>query len=317
MKKRLFRSRLAEELERFLAFKRALGLKYVHNEITLRCFDRFVAQHAPQRGRLPLDRLLRDWLARKEGRKTRTIASDLSVVREFFRYLGRSDPSVFVPGRDWGPWATGSRFVPRILSLSEVSALLRATKGLAGPRWRGRTFRMLILILYCTGLRFGEALRLTIADVDFEQRALLVRESKRKTRFVPFRRDLARELEKYHAARPFSAGSGGPFLSQPDGRPYARVSASGVVCRLLRQLGLKPPRGRTGPRPFDLRHSFAVRRLTCWYRAGVDLQAKLPLLSAYMGHDDLLGTERYLRATPELLATASRRFAARAGKGSA
>jgi hypothetical protein len=51
--------------------------------------------------------------------------------------------------------------------------------------------------------------------------------------------------------------------------------------------------------------------LTRWYREGVDLHARLPWLSAYMGHVDLLGTEKYLNATPELLEIASRRFAAR------
>ena len=61
----------------------------------------------------------------------------------------------------------------------------------------------------------------------------------------------------------------------------------------------------------DLRHTFAVQRLTRWYRARVDLQARLPLLSAYMGHEDLLGTEAYLHATSELLRTASNRFHAR------
>jgi integrase/recombinase XerD len=47
------------------------------------------------------------------------------------------------------------------------------------------------------------------------------------------------------------------------------------------------------------------------YRRGVDLQARLPWLSAYMGHDSLLGTEVYLTATPELLQLASKRFASR------
>lgn len=41
------------------------------------------------------------------------------------------------------------------------------------------------------------------------------------------------------------------------------------------------------------------------------MNAHLPWLSAYMGHDDLLGTETYLTASPELLRFASRRFAAR------
>ena len=66
--------------------------------------------------------------------------------------------------------------------------------------------------------------------------------------------------------------------------------------------------GRTGPRPYDLRHTFAVHRLTRWYRQGVDLHGRLPWLSAYLGHVNLLGTETYLNATPELLALAGDRF---------
>lgn len=88
-------------------------------------------------------------------------------------------------------------------------------------------------------------------------------------------------------------------------------AASDSICRLLRRLGLKPPKGRVGPRPYDLRHTFAVHRLTRWYLEGADIAARLRWLSAYMGHCDLTGTERYLRATPELLEIAGDRFAAR------
>lgn len=93
-------------------------------------------------------------------------------------------------------------------------------------------------------------------------------------------------------------------------------SVTKVICKLFRRLGLKPARGPGGPRAYDFRHAFAVHRLTRWYAQGVDLQARLPWLSAYMGHDDLLGTEVYLHATPSLLRTASRRFAKRLKQGS-
>jgi site-specific recombinase XerD len=59
----------------------------------------------------------------------------------------------------------------------------------------------------------------------------------------------------------------------------------------------------------DLRHSFAVHRLTAWYREGADVQRLLPVLSTYLGHSDLEGTKIYLTMTPELLAQASMRFA--------
>ena len=60
-----------------------------------------------------------------------------------------------------------------------------------------------------------------------------------------------------------------------------------------------------------LRHAFAVHRLTDWYRQGLNIHAQLPWLSAYMGHDNVLGTEVYLTATAELMSLASQRFAQR------
>jgi integrase len=123
---------------------------------------------------------------------------------------------------------------------------------------------------------------------------------------------LARQLRAYLQVRSSVAAPGAPFFVKSTGEAYGYVITVGLVLRrLFRRLGLKPSRGRQGPRTHDLRHSFAVHRLTHWYRDGVDLQARLPWLSAYMGHADLLGTERYLTATPELLELASRRFAAR------
>jgi integrase len=77
---------------------------------------------------------------------------------------------------------------------------------------------------------------------------------------------------------------------------------------LFAKAGLKPERGRGGPRPYDLRHAFAVQRLTLWYRQGVDLHARLPWLSAYMGHLSIVGTESYLNATPELMDLAAKRL---------
>ena len=73
---------------------------------------------------------------------------------------------------------------------------------------------------------------------------------------------------------------------------------------------------RYGPRIHDLRHTFAVQRLTCWYREGRDVQALLPVLSTYLGHASIGGTSVYLTMTPALLEAAGARFEGYvAGKG--
>lgn len=59
----------------------------------------------------------------------------------------------------------------------------------------------------------------------------------------------------------------------------------------------------------------AVHRVVAWYREGVDVEVRLPLLATYLGHVNLSGTQRYLTMTPELLAEASLRFERYAAMG--
>jgi len=173
-------------------------------------------------------------------------------------------------------------------------------------------YRALFLVLYCTGLRFGEALRLRIRDVDLRRRVLFVAESKGRSRWVPFHESLAVELKRYLRQRrafvgPAARSDDSLFVST-NRRRFPVQTAWGTMSKLLRTAGLKPARGRVGPRPYDLRHTMAVHRLERWYRKGVDLHGRLPWLSAYLGHVNLLGTETYLTATPALLALAAHRF---------
>jgi integrase len=60
------------------------------------------------------------------------------------------------------------------------------------------------------------------------------------------------------------------------------------------------------PRIHGLRHSFAVNALVGWYRDGLDVQARLPWLSTYLGHREPRSTYLYLSAAPELLGHAAR-----------
>lgn len=102
----------------------------------------------------------------------------------------------------------------------------------------------------------------------------------------------------------------------PDARFFVGVNkttlpvntASGTLRGLFQLAGMKPAKGRIGPRPYDLRHAFVVHRLSQWYKQGADLHSRLPWLSAYMGHVDIVGTETYLNATPELLSLAANRL---------
>lgn len=307
---RPFASSLGRDIEAFLHFKRALGHPYRRAEFMLRDFDRFVARVEKPRGGGAIEPALLAWLASKTGRKPVTVTIELGVLRQFCLFRRRQDPRAFVPGRLWAPQPTTSDFLPHVFSLAEVRRLLRAAAATGSTPFRGQLLRTLILLLYCTGLRFGEALRLRIGDLDLGAAILFVAESKGRSRWVPLHRSLARELARYLISRRTvaAADAGAPLFVGATGRPLAAVNASFELRSLFRREGLKPVKGRVGPRPYDLRHTFAVHRLTRWYRAGVNLHERLPWLAAYMGHQDIMGTETYLTATPELLGLAAHRF---------
>lgn len=173
--------------------------------------------------------------------------------------------------------------------------------------------RALTLVSYCTGMRLGEAVRLHLEDVDLRRAILTVQRSKGRSRILAIRGDLVAELRQYlrHREEVLAAsgvGASTALFVRRDGSALTLRAASDALRRLLRGLGLKPPHGRSGARPYELRHAFAVHRLTAWALEGADVHAKLPWLSAYLGHQNVLGTEGYLRATPQLLELASQRF---------
>jgi site-specific recombinase XerD len=235
------------------------------------------------------------------GGKPVTITNHFLVIRKFCLFLRRRDPNGFVPDRDLAPRVYESHHLPHIFSPAEIRILLDEIGRMQNP-FRSRTYRALLLILYCTGLRTGEAVRLRIRDVNLREKVLRVEVSKAKSRWVPFKESLAKELSDYLRERRLisPASEDSRFLVQPNGSPLGRTIVSNRITVLLRQAGMKPRRGRVGPRPYDTRHSFAVNRLTEWYREGVDVQERLAWLSAYLGHDDLLGTQDYLQLTAEL-----------------
>jgi integrase len=109
----------------------------------------------------------------------------------------------------------------------------------------------------------------------------------------------ASETAQFLAGLKFNTAA--PVPEKPSAPTSARIERS----RLLRAAGLKPAKGRVGPRPYDFRHTFAVTRLVTWYRDGKDAQRLLPHLATYLGHVHIDHTAHYLTMTKELLKEAS------------
>jgi integrase len=221
-----------------------------------------------------------------------------------------------VPPADLLPRRT-SRSTPYLYSEAEIAALLEATATLKLPLQR-QTYRTLIALLSVTGMRVGEALRLDRCDLDLRHGTLTVRKSKLgKSRLLPLHPSTVDALQGYLRQRdqhPRAKTTEALLLSTRG----ARVDHSDVnhtFRKLLKQTGIGSRSGSCRPRPHDLRHSFAVNTLLDWYRAGVDVAARLPLLSTYLGHTQPSDTYWYLQAAPELLELAAGRLErSRAGR---
>jgi site-specific recombinase XerD len=207
-----------------------------------------------------------------------------------------------------------SPFVPYIYTRAEIRQLLDATRTYRrfSLMIEPETMRAILLLFYGTGLRVGEALRLTSADVDLPNAVLTVRETKFfKSRFVPFGSQVASILTAYANRRMVAHPLAGPdsrFFLGKRGAIHL-FTLDDIFKRLREHAGVRrPDNARYQPRLHDIRHTFAVHRLTTWYQQGADVQRLINNLSVYLGHTELAATQIYLTMTPELLHQANARF---------
>jgi integrase/recombinase XerD len=166
--------------------------------------------------------------------------------------------------------------------------------------------------VYGAGLRRSEVLRLSVGDVNLPDGLLAIREGKFfKTRLVPIGRHLTEVLNDYvrwRTATHLSADAGSFFIGR-HGKAIHPRTLGRAFRRLCEHIGTRRTDGaRYQPRLHDLRHTFAVHRLTEWYRQGAAVQRLVYDLSVYLGHVRLVHTQVYLTMTPELLHLASTSF---------
>lgn len=308
----LFRSPLAFRLQSFLAARQQASRQGVASQKILIQLDRFLVGELQ-----PGDTITREvaerWINRQESLSVGTRINRLSVLRQFCLYLAHFDPRTCLLHRSYLPHRT--RPAPHIYSRREVRQIMAAARRVGPPdSVRPVVIATLVGLLYTTGLRIGEALRLTLADVDLKQRVLSVRETKfKKSRYVPLAVSTVAQLRAYLQRRRkagMSTDAAAPFFVNRNGKSYGQTAFTTAFLEIIRRLGLRGPKGQAGPRVHDFRHSFAVNRLLAWYRDGANLAAKLPVLSTYLGHSTVSGTEVYLHATAELLECVGRRFRA-------
>ena len=288
----------------FVAFRRALGERCKTYEYLLRTFCRAVGP------RTPIARIrLKDVMTFLNGTGpiTRSWHGKYFALKGFFQFavsrgdLRKAPLPTELPKKP-------PQLVPYIYSREEIRRLLQAIPATqrAPALMEPATMRAILLVMYGAGLRRGEVLSLSSADVDLVNSLLTVRNTKFfKSRLVPISHDLTKVLREYAAWRKEAhpgVGVESTFFVGRQGEVIYRCTLDSAFKRLREHAGVRrSDGGRYQPRMHDLRHTFAVHRLTEWYRQGADVQRLVHQLSVYLGHAHLSDTQVYLTMTPEVL----------------
>ena len=311
-----FRSVLSATISSYLTLKRALGRQYVAEEWVLAHVDRFLAA---RRVDLVFETFAA-WCLTLQHLASGTRRARMRIVRNVCLYRRRGEPDCFVPDERLFP-PVHQAIRPHIFTDNEIVHLLAVARTLArtsNSPLCPENMRLAIVVLATTGLRRGELTQLAVGDYDPPQRTLAIRESKfHKSRLVPLSADTAREIEhliEIRDRRRLPVGMETPLLwhHRPPTGGYSGGGFGGAMRALFRRAAIRTATGQL-PRTHDFRHGFAVNALLRWYRAGLDVQAKLPFLAAYMGHVSIVSTAYYLQFVEPLAEAASARFADHCG----
>ncbi len=302
-------STLIDAVKDYLGLRRRLGYKLEDAGRWLMGFASFLEREGATH---ITTELALGWAMQPADGQPAHWAARLRAVRLFAEYHKGLDPETEIPPQGLLPHRSRRR-QPYIYEDSEIKALIREAEKLPSRTGlRPHTYSTLLGLLAVTGIRIGEALALDRDDVDLGQGTLTIRQGKfNKSRLVPIHSSTQEVLRGYASLRNIvfpKPRAMSFFLSEPGTRLEISCVYRTFV-KLSRRIGLRDPRDSHGPRLHDLRHTFTVRTVMEWYRAGLDVDSQMPTLSTYLGHAHVTDTYWYLSAVPELLCLAAARLA--------
>lgn len=298
--------------QQYVLFRKSLGAKFIEGEKTLKAFIRYVGAaidimditQAQTSAFLlhPTNSVTRKWFQRH------------CILKGLFRWAIKRNFISSMPLTDIKPRHPEYK-KPYIYSNRELRSIFDgAMQYQQRPsKTYPESIKMILQLTYFLGLRISETLSLRLGDVNLEESIIFIRETKFfKSRHVPFGSQVKQLLGDFFSWRNDNGMSNSSethlFLTKQD-KPIKRGTIHLAFSKIRNIAGIKRDDGVLMlPRIHDLRHTFAVNRLTQWYREGKDVQTLLPQLSTYMGHTHISHTSVYLTMTDSLLEEVNKRF---------
>lgn len=290
---------IGERIDAFITYKRSLGYVYDTQERYLKHYQYHMEEQYPHLN-LP-DKESTDCFLDQYKGQTGGLYNAMAPLREFARYLlklGHRD-TYLIPPKQMPKLHPEP---PYFFSEEELSAFFRECDSYyaenPGPRARGIVMPALFRVLYCCGLRPKEARALPSENVHLAEKYIDILQSKGpKSRRVFINDELASSLIRYdsHAAAMFPGRD--YFFPRDIGKPYS-VQALSYNFAVIWKKAFPDCPGKL-PRIYDFRHHFAWATINRWAREGTDVNAMLPYLMRYMGHNCIKHTLYYFRFVPD------------------
>jgi integrase len=247
------------------------------------------------------------WRITRVNDKVRTLYDKYSVLSQFCRYMCHLGHECYIPRL---PKQKDLDFIPYVFTHEQMETIFRKCDRLAmqSANMNSALFAIPILIrfLYSTGVRIGEALSIKNMDVDYSRHRIIIKKTKNKMqRMVPVNSSLEEVMKQYETYRnrmPIKglADKESFFFVSLIGKPLTNGTVYNWFKKVLRQCEIPHIGKNQGPRVHDLRHTCAVHSLDKMVKDDVDVYCALPILSTFLGHKTIKGTEKYVRLVQEI-----------------
>lgn len=302
--------RLLKAIDDYIKERRQLGYMMYRDGKHLYNFVQY-AHKIGHKGPITI-KLALQWAKLPQNCKSEWWATRLSSIRDFTKYMKLIDPKTEIPPLGiirFGP----RRATPYIYSEQEIIDIMKAIKRLATKfrdKLQPHTYTALFGLLICSGIRTMEALKLSRDDIDFNSGILTIIEGKfKKSRLIPLHPTALKPLKDYVKKRDkkFPIPKTKAFFVNRDGNPLTQRSVKYAFRLIKLTLGWNKKGGRR-QRVYDIRHTFATRKLLEAYRKRKSIDQIIQYLSTYLGHALVSSTYWYLSAVPELMEIVSSRF---------
>jgi len=247
------------------------------------------------------------WRITRVNDKARTLYDKYSVLSQFCRYMCHLGHECYIPRL---PKQKDKDFIPYVFTHQQMDMIFRECDRMTvlNGNMNSALFAIpaLIRFLYSTGVRIGEALSIRNRDVDYGLRRIIIRKTKNQMqRMVPVNSSLENVLKQYETYRnrmPIKSlmDKESFFFVSAIGKPFTKSTAYSWFKKILRQCGIPHIGKQQGPRVHDVRHTSAVHSFEKMVKSGVDIYCALPILSTFLGHKTIKGTEKYVRMVQEI-----------------